>query len=143
MTIAATARITYQSPDSRVVVERFAAGEFYLYCDGEFQGSHRTAQDAELMGLAWLTEQAAPRCELCNEPAVLVGEQWVCRECSPVYEDLHCEGCGCTVEAEDCDLYGDEMLCSKCIARKQSPLARWREIGAAETARIARALEVK
>lgn len=26
----------------------------------------------------------APACELCGAPAVLVGEQWVCGECSPL-----------------------------------------------------------
>lgn len=28
--------------------------------------------------------EARPSCELCEAPAVLIGEQWVCVECSPV-----------------------------------------------------------
>lgn len=41
---------------------------------------YRTRERARRAGVQ--IEQA-PRCELCDEPAELVGEQWVCFGCGP------------------------------------------------------------
>lgn len=59
-----------------------------------------------------------PRCELCGEPAVLVGEQWTCPGCAPIGDDDedggYCEWCGEWVDFADADEVEGEMLCELC-----------------------------
>lgn len=68
-------------------------------------------------------EQAErPRCELCEAPAVLVGEQWTCPACCPVYEDAEaeawaqaaetCDGCG--GQGETVEQADGRLLCAWC-----------------------------
>lgn len=39
--------------------------------------------------MATTRNSTTPTCELCGEPATLVGEQWTCGNCSPVSEPAH------------------------------------------------------
>lgn len=115
-------------------------GDFAMELDGAIVGYRRTRLQAETdldaIAYAQLTHEApvdagelvgdgeaweavsAPRCELCEAPAVLVGEQWTCPECSPIGDEpaLCCEHCGKVMsEPADAQLVGGELWCPGCV----------------------------
>jgi hypothetical protein len=65
-----------------------------------FYGRDAAQAECDRLWFAELTA-AAPRCELCDAPATLVGEQWTCQGCAPSSDDAPDFLASCNAPAVD------------------------------------------
>lgn len=66
-------RRVYRSSEGRVEVYRNGPCDFSCFCDGELHAFARRQDEAELAGLAWLTEQAETMREIAANRVELGG----------------------------------------------------------------------